>query len=222
MSGTYNTTLPIILIGGSGHAKVLVSTLRLQGRKLLGFVDRQHSLPPLLGVPNLGDDSAVFFHSPAEVRLVNGVGSVGSAELRRSIYENFRQRQYRFESVIHPSAIVAAEVEIEAEAGVQVMAGAIVQPGSFLGSNSIVNTGAGVDHDCRIGAHAHIAPGATLSGNVYVGDRAHVGTGASVIQGIRIGEGSVVGAGAVVINDVPAGATVVGVPARAVSTLATR
>jgi len=44
--------------------------------------------------------------------------------------------------------------------------------------------------------------------------RASIGSGAVVLAGVRIGAGALVGAGAVVTRDVPAGATVAGVPGR--------
>lgn len=49
-----------------------------------------------------------------------------------------------------------------------------------------------------------------------LGDGVFVGAGARILGGIRLGDGCSVGAGAVVVDDVPAGATVVGVPARRV------
>ena len=48
-----------------------------------------------------------------------------------------------------------------------------------------------------------------------VEDGASIGSGAIVLGGVRIGAGALVGAGAVVSRDVPEGATVAGVPARA-------
>ena len=54
-----------------------------------------------------------------------------------------------------------------------------------------------------------------LSGDVTIERGAFLGAGAVVVPGVRIGAGAVVAAGAVVIDDVPPGATVIGVPARA-------
>lgn len=207
--------LPVIVIGGGGHAKVLASTLLLCKKRVLGFVDLNPTSPSLLGIRCLGVDKVVALYPPGDVQLVNGVGSTGSAARRQDVYDRFSRDGYSFANVIHPSANIALEAQIED--GVQIMAGAVIQPGSQIGSNAIVNTGAIIDHDCIVGSHAHIAPGAVLSGGVLVGAGAHVGTRACVIQGVSIGDGSIVGAGAVVIRDVPPGVIVVGVPAKTVN-----
>jgi serine O-acetyltransferase len=47
-----------------------------------------------------------------------------------------------------------------------------------------------------------------------IGDGVFIGAGARVLGGIHVGDGARVGANAVVLHDVPAGATVVGIPAR--------
>ena len=76
-----------------------------------------------------------------------------------------------------------------------------------------------VEHDCRIGDFVTFAPKVCCNGNVTIEDHAYIGTGAVIKQGrpgqpLVIGRGAVVGMGAVVTRDVPAGATVVGNPAK--------
>jgi UDP-perosamine 4-acetyltransferase len=202
---------PIIILGGGGHAKVLAYTLQLRGLQLLGYTD---PLGPgqLLGLPHLGDDESIYAYSPDEILLVNGLGSIGAGDARKRLFTSFKQKAYFFSSVTHSSAVVAPDVRLGE--GVQILAGAVINPGSVISDNTIVNTRACIDHDCVVGRHTHVAPGAVLSGGVYIGDGVHIGAGATIIQGITVGEGAVVGAGAAVVRPVPPGTTVVGVPAQ--------
>jgi len=205
--------VPVILVGAGGHARVLLDALVLSGTTVLGLVDSDPGLArrKVLGFEVLGGDDALRHHAPGTVLLVNAVGSAGSMDRRRSVYETLRRAGHSFASVFHPGAIVSAHAV--AAGAVQIMAGAVVQACASIGENTIVNTGATVDHDCRVGAHVHLAPGVTLSGNVQVGDETHIGAGATVIQGVRIGTRCTVAAGAAVVRDVADGTMVMGVPA---------
>lgn len=192
---------PIILLGAGGHAKVLLDILLEQNAKILGIAEKDGADRPqdLCGVPVIGSDSDIGKYAPDEIELVNGIGSVSSAALRQSVYEKCKKRGYRFRQVIHPQAIISRRAELGE--GVQVMAGAVINIGTRIRENSIINTNASVDHDCEIGAHVHIAPGVTLSGGVVVGDGSHIGTGAAVVQGIVMGHHSFVEAGGIVMRN---------------------
>lgn len=205
---------PVIILGAGGHAKVLINALRLLSVELLGVTDADAGKRGqlLLDVPVMGGDEVVMKYSAKTIRLVNGIGSVRVNPRRRQLFEYFKSKGYQFASVVHQSAIIAADVVCSE--GVQIMAGAVIQTGCHIGINAVINTGCAVDHDCYIGGHAHISPGTTLSGGVRVGENTHVGTGTIMIQGIQVGRNSLVAAGAVVIRDVPDGATVAGVPAK--------
>lgn len=65
-----------------------------------------------------------------------------------------------------------------------------------------------LEHQVTIGAERGQNP--ILASDVYIG------AGAKVIGAVTIGDGARIGANAVVLKDVPAGATVVGIPARIV------
>ena len=205
---------PVIIIGGGGHARVLIASLKALRCEIIGILHPDASLIGhyIAGICVLGNDDKVSDYAPDEVELINGLGSVSLPEKRKDIYMKFKKNGYSFASVIHPSAIVVDDVKIGE--GVQIMAGAILQSGCLIGDNAIINTGAIVDHDCKIGAHVHVAPGAVVSGGVEIGEMAHIGTGAKVVQGINIHSCAVIGAGAVVIRNVRAATKVVGNPAK--------
>jgi UDP-perosamine 4-acetyltransferase len=203
-----------VIIGAGGHARVVIDCLRGSSAKLaLIAVDCNKSLhgSSLDGVSIVGGDE-VLGGLAAGTSFTIGLGATSPASARRALFERAVGAGLTPLTVIHPSAIIAFDVEVGR--GCQIFAGAILNPGCTLGDNAIVNTGAIVEHDCRISDHAHIAPGACVGGGVTVGTAAHVGLGASVLQEVTIGGGATVGAGAVVIRDVVAGATVVGNPAR--------
>lgn len=204
------------MLGGGGHAKVLVATLKLAGVHILGIVDNDAELwgKQLLGVEIIGGEDIMEQYSYDKVMLVNGIGSIQLSVKRKQLYNKFKSLKYRFANVIHPTSIISEDVELGE--GVQIMAGVIVQPGCSIGDNTILNTRVTVDHDCSIGAHAHLAPGVTLSGSVNIGCDTHIGTAAAVIQRVEIGDRCVIGAGSLVLKSIPSEVTAFGVPAKVV------
>jgi UDP-perosamine 4-acetyltransferase len=204
----------VIVIGGGGHARVLLDILRVDDVKLLGYTDLQpvSRSKSMAALKWLGPDDVILGYSSQQVGLVNGIGSLPGNLLRNRIFVQFREEGYRFRSVVHSSAVIAKDVVLGD--GVQVMAGAVIQPGTVIGDGVIVNTRASIDHDCRIEAHCHIAPGAVLCGGVHLSAGVHIGSGATLIQGMTIGQQVVVGAGAVVTRPVSDYCTVF--PARSI------
>lgn len=208
-------SIPLILLGAGGHARVLLALAHAAGWRLAGVCDPELAAQRVAiwrDLPVLGSDEALANRNPAMFGLINGVGQLPGDDTRRRVYETCRAQGFTFPPLVHPGAWVADDVRLDD--GVQVMAGTVIQPACSLGANTIVNTGASVDHDCVIGAHVHVAPGATVCGGVRVGDRASLGAGATVIQGLVIGSDAVIGAGATCVRDVAAGAVLIGVPAR--------
>lgn len=200
-------TPPVAVIGGGGHAKVVLACLRELALPVSAVFDDDSRLwgGELLGVPITGPIRAAVGDGGTAAVL-----ALGDNATRRDLA---RRLDLRWITAVHPRAFVDPAAELGT--GTVVCAGAVVQPGAEIGAHAIVNTGASVDHDCRVGDFVHLAPGVRLAGRVTVGDGTLVGIGSTAIPGVSIGEWSVVGAGASVVGDLPARVTAVGCPARA-------
>lgn len=101
-----------------------------------------------------------------------------------------------------------------------------IHPGAQIGRRFFIDHGMGVvvGETCIIGDDCIIYQGVTLGGtgkekgkrHPTLGNNVLVATGAKVLGSITLGDNSKVGAGSVVLKDVPANATVVGIPGKVV------
>lgn len=106
----------------------------------------------------------------------------------------------------------------------RMLTGIEIHPGAKLGRRVFIDHGSGVviGETAEVGDDVLIYMGVVLGGTALERTKRHptiendvvIGSGASVLGPITIGRGAKIGAGSVVIRPVPAGATVVGVPAR--------
>ncbi len=102
-----------------------------------------------------------------------------------------------------------------------------IHPGATIGRRFFIDHGMGVviGETAEIGDDVMLYQGVTLGGtstqrikrHPTLRDRVVVGAGAKVIGGIEVGENARIGAGSVVVTNVPANATVVGVPGHIVA-----
>ncbi len=194
----------LVIIGASGHGKVVADIARNNGYTEIVFLDDNQELIQCGGYPVVGKTSE-FKEYDCDI-----IVAIGNAKIRERFQREINPEQLPV--LIHPNAYVAEHVEIGK--GSVVVAGAVINPGTKIGEGCIINTGSSVDHDCVIYDFVHISVGAHVAGTVKIGNRTWIGAGATVINNLNICGDCMVGAGAVVIKNIREAGTYIGVPVK--------
>ena len=192
----------LVIIGASGHGRVIADIAVLIGYKNISFLDDDDTLHECAGWPVIGKsteapDGDIFI-------------AVGNTEARKKLMELYAERIQPV--LVHPNAVIAEDVKIGA--GSVVMAGVVINSGVRIGRGVIVNTSSSIDHDCVINDYVHIAVGSHLCGMVIVDENTWIGAGVIVSNNVKICRNCIIGAGAVVIKNIDEVGTYIGVPAK--------
>ena len=207
----------IIVIGGGGHAKVIISIIKkYKLYSIIGYTD-EYDKGKILDIQYIGNDDEILNDKYKKIckNLVMGIGTVNLkiCDQRLKIMQLFKKEGFLFPNIISKSSLIADDVVLEE--GVVIMDGAIINTGTKISSLVIINTGAIIDHDCIVKDSSHVAPGVTISGNVCIGENSIIGVGATIKQSINICPNTFVGAGAVVVKNINTKGTYIGIPAKA-------
>ena len=194
----------LIIIGASGHGKVVADIASLNGFDDIVFLDDNELIKECGGYPVVGTTNKV-----GQLKGFLFV-AVGNNFVRNRIMEKNKGRI--FPILVHPSATLANDVKIGE--GSVIMAGAVVGVDARVGKGCIVNTLSSVDHDCIIKDYVHVAVGAHVCGTVHIEENTWVGAGATIINNLSVCSDCMIGAGAVVVKNIDVAGTYVGVPAR--------
>ena len=153
---------------------------------------------------------AVAAYTPCQEDVF--VCAIGAPAIKRKVCELLLERSAEFISLVHPSAILGANVTLGK--GAIICPYAIVTCDVIIGDFVAINCHSSVGHDVRIADWVTLSGHCDVTGQAELGEMAFLGSGARILPLKKIGARALVGAGSVVISHVPAGSKVFGNPAR--------
>lgn len=209
----------IIILGTGGNCVDILDTILdindKAGKEIyrcIGFLDdntANHG-QSFYGVPVLGSlESAPQY---LDAHFVNGIGSSLNFWKKEAIIAKTQIPHERFETIIHPSAVVSRMVKLGH--GVVVFQNVVITSNVQIGNHVIILPNTVISHDDIIGDYTCITGGVCVSGGVVIGKSCYLGTNSTIIGNVHIGDRALVGMGSTVLQNVPANTVVVGNPAK--------
>jgi sugar O-acyltransferase (sialic acid O-acetyltransferase NeuD family) len=204
---------PIIVLGSGAYSYTMLdmqACLPSWSRRIAGFsqnLDASRRSETFEGLPVYTLEELAPLAATHDAICV-----LGDCRAKRRFTAQAAAMGFTFATLIHPGSLVSPS--------------ASVGEGLLTGYPAVINSHNRIGRHCTFCSHTlmgeagvmgdcvYVGPAAQIAGGVRIGSEVFIGINATISDHVTIGDGAKVGAGAVVIRDVPAGATVVGNPAR--------
>lgn len=201
----------MIVAGAGGHAFELLDILISEGKtyNLVFFDEITSSDIFQKKYPIIHSEVEVKIHFEKDPYFILGTGN---PKIRHSFYQRFTAVGGKLISVQGKGVAFSNFSSGGEEADIFNLC--FIGANTQIGKGCLINTGAQIHHEVKIGDFTEVNPGAVLLGKVEVGNFCSIGANATILPKVKIGNNVIVGAGSVVTQDVMDGVTVVGVPGK--------
>lgn len=187
-----------IILGAGSHALLILRILK-EHSSLSNFSYVNNNPSKIMNDFNckyIGTDKELSVNiKKRSVELFNGIGTRRDCLKRNEVFTHFKKLGFKFGKLVHPSAYVCKSVYVPE--GSQILLRAMVNSGTIIGENCIINTSAILEHDSLIGSGCHIGPSSVVCGSAKVSDDTLVGANCVVLPGSNIKNHKVLKAGGV-------------------------
>ena len=133
----------IVIIGASGHGKVVADIAKLNGYDEILFLDDDESKTSCGKYQVVGTSKGI-----TKYRDYDFIIAIGNNKIREKISDTLEKENIKQTILIHPSADIDETATIKE--GTVVMANAVINASVKIGRSCIINTASSIDHDCII------------------------------------------------------------------------
>lgn len=197
-----------VLIYGGGllgrQVHYLVETYFGGSYRILGFIDdvkekEMEVVNDLRVLGSLEEMNTDPNYVPDRIALIMAIG-YSNMPGRFVAFSRAKGMGYRFESLIHPEAVVEKNVRLGE--GVVVLAGVVVDQYVEIREANYLDIGVLVGENCMIGANNYFSAGTTVGGSVTIGGGNFFGLSTTVVNDISIGNNNFINAKTLIYKNI--------------------
>jgi sugar O-acyltransferase (sialic acid O-acetyltransferase NeuD family) len=204
----------IVLIGGGGHCISCIDVLMMQNKyEIAGILDTSEKAgTEVLGIKVIGTDDDIPFLAARYSNFLITIGQIKSSEKRVNVFSLVKKYGGSLPVIISPRAYVSSSAVIEE--GTIIMHDSLVNAKAHIGKNCIINTGALIEHEASVGDFCHISTHAVVNGQVTVGKNSFIGSNAVIANNLNLPDDIIIAAGACVLRSTSEAGVYIGNPVR--------